>query len=458
VGKKRRRAPGEGSVSQRADTGKWRAAIVIGYDTQGNPRRIRKDFTTRKEADAWLTEQRAALGKGELTTSTITVTALAEQWLKSHERAGRRENTLSSYRTMLGQWVLPHLGTIKIADLKPIHIANWLETIQAQTVYTVKPHDTMVGIARGARTTQQRLRESNPNASDPLVPGTPLTIPGATRYLAHKAHAYLSMILNRGVELELVPRNVAHKARAPKPPKPRLSRLSSDEVRAVLQWTREQQHPIHAYLHLVFVTAMRKEELLGLRWADIDLKQRLITINQTVTFVGGRAIFGPAKTDEGHRTIYLDEQTVRLLERQQEHVRALEANVSKRKGGSGGWKDHNLVFPSVLGTPLSDKTLRLWWLNVIAATGVNRVRLYDTRSTWGSEAARRRMSPKTIAKRMGHKDERFTFARYVRPNEDEMRQAAVPLDEMYGTDLKLVEPDPVMDDPPTNPKKDESSA
>ncbi len=101
---------------------------------------------------------------------------------------------------------------------------------------------------------------------------------------------------------------------------------------------------------------------------------------------------------------------------------------------------------------MPDKTARKLWHDLRAKAGVRRVRLYDTRSTWGSEAARRKMNPKLLADRMGHTDVRFTMKRYVRPNDLERREGAMPISEMYAPDppLKLV-------DAP-KPKADDSSA
>lgn len=398
----RRRSPGEGSVHQRKDTGRWQAGILVGYNERGNPKRIRKDFDTKREADKWLAEMQTRLHRGELAVSDLTVGELLEDWL-AFKKARVRENTYTGYRDVVEHYVLPGLGQIKVRDLKPTHIARWVADLQRA---------------------------------------------GKSVYAVHRSHKFLSMALNYAVDLELIHRNPAHKVRPPKPPRPSVDRLTAAEVGHFLRWCREHgeryggrkkgratkrregPHKVYRYAYVALATGMRREELLGLRWADVDLEEGVLEIRQTVVFVAGKAVFDEPKTEESGREVMLDPGTVAVLKEQRAHVAELRA------AAGGQWREHDLVFPSTLGTPLPERTLRRWWWDAVEGAGVNPVRLYDTRATWISEALAQGMNPKAVAKRVGHKDIAFMLKTYARPDLEEMRRTARPVEELYGASDK----------------------
>jgi integrase len=395
----RRRSPGEGSVHKRSDTGRWQAAIVVGYTPKGNPKRLKRDFDTKREADDWLTTQRTAQNQGTLASSDESVSGLLNQWLSKKKREVR-DSTYQRYHDIINKLVAPYFTQLRVSDLKPTHIARWISDLQTseKSVYSV-----------------------------------------------YRAHEFFSMALNYALDLELIFRNPAHKVRPPKPPPPNLERLTATEVVTFLEWCeangerfggrhqgqatkrRQGPHKIYNYARLLFATGMRREEILGLRWQDIDPDNAMLRVNQTVVFLRGKATFGPAKTAEGARAIALDDGTLAALEEQMRHVLEL------RQTCKGGWKEHDLVFPSTLGTPLPESTLLRWWWDAIEGSGVTAIRLYDGRATWISEALKRGMNPKAVAKRVGHKDIAFMLKTYARPDEDEMRAAAKSLAEMYST-------------------------
>lgn len=404
----RRRSPGEGSIHQRKDTGRWRAAVVVGYTPNGNPKRVTRDFDSKREAADWLAEQSRKLARGELNLSEITLGEFLADWL-AMKRQEVRDNTYQRYHAVVHKLIVPGLGQVKVRELKPTHIARWIADLQRA---------------------------------------------GKSTYSVFRAHEFLSMALNHALNLELIFRNPAHKIRPPKPPPPKLDSLSAAEVQTFLAWCqthgeryggrhkgkaikrREGPHKVYRYAYVALMTGMRREELLGLRWQDVNLEEGALEIHQSVVFIGGKAVFDNPKTQESEREVMLDAGTVAILRDQQQHV------AEMRAAAGASWREHDLVFPSIVGTPLPERTLRRWWEDAIEGSGVNPIRLYDTRATWITHALNRGMNPKTVAKRVGHKDIAFMLKTYARPDKAEMRAAARGLDELYGPPpLKLVHPE-----------------
>ncbi|MFX7540811.1 tyrosine-type recombinase/integrase, partial [Acinetobacter baumannii] len=87
------------------------------------------------------------------------------------------------------------------------------------------------------------------------------------------------------------------------------------------------------------MTGMRREELLGLRWQDVNLEEGALEIHQSVVFIGGKAVFDNPKTQESEREVMLDAGTVAILRDQQQHV------AEMRAAAGASWREHDLVFP-----------------------------------------------------------------------------------------------------------------
>lgn len=370
----KRRAPGTGSIRTRPDTGRIQAAFTIGYDARGNPKRVRRDFDTTEEAELWLAQQLVAKSRGEALTSTNeTVAERAEAWLAAQAVKGLAERTLADYQHQVRTLIIPHLGRVPLKDLRPDRIQGFLAALHAE---------------------------------------------GATTFRINLAHKRLNAILANAVDLELIPRNPAQKVKPPKPPKRRYARWSAGEALRVIEACQSDDHPVARYMILGLTTGLRKEELLGLRWSSVDLQRRLLRVQHTVTFIEGRAVLGEApKSDAGWRTVFLDDLAIDALSAQREHVELARAAARK-------WADLGLVFPSSVGTPLSDGRLREQFERLRKLAGVPRIRPYDLRSTHGSVLADAGVNPKLISERLGHTDVGFTMSVYVRTQEAEARAAA----------------------------------
>jgi integrase len=376
-----RRAPGEGTLRQRKDRNKWEAAVVIGYQANGHPKRLRKLFDTKTDARVWLQDNVVAKRNGELNAaSDTTFEAFLKDWLEV-KKAARAERTVESYRYVCEKYLLPHLGKHKLVDLTPMHVQRLVTKLQQAT--------------------------------------TPL--------LVNRAHHYLKMILAEAVRLEVIIKNVAKSVKVPKPRRRELTRWTTDEAAKVLEHVHSTEHPLANYIHLALTTGMRREELFGLRWIDVNFDRAELKVQQCVTFINGRAIFGKPKTEDSQRTIYLDQGSIAVLRKQLEAVSLMrDVNASK-------WQENDLVFPSKVGTPFQEGRLSDLFRKLCTDLQVTRIRPYDLRSTWASVALEAGVSVKVVSERLGHRDANFTLQVYVRTVESQHRKAAMDTKTLYGT-------------------------
>jgi len=160
-----------------------------------------------------------------------------------------------------------------------------------------------------------------------------------------------------------------------------------------------------AYL-LLATTGMRRGEALGLRWADLDLMASRAAIRQTVVTVNHDVRFGTPKTAKGRRTVTLDVVTLAAL-REHRKVQAAERLLV-----GAGWRDHDLVFAKVDGTPLHPERFSREFTRRSARLGLPPIRLHDLRHGWATMALAAGFHPKVVQERLGHASISITLDLY----------------------------------------------
>ena len=159
-------------------------------------------------------------------------------------------------------------------------------------------------------------------------------------------------------------RNVA---RLSSPPKSSATRApeqtiwGSDELRSFLQIV--EGHRYGPLMRVAAMTGLRRSELCGLRWADVDLDAAVATVRQSMQLVGGCIVVGDVKTTRSRRRLDLDAGTVAVL---WAHRRA---QAAERLMIGAGWGDHGLVFAAPDGRPLNPDTITQWFDRTGAALG-----------------------------------------------------------------------------------------
>ena len=157
---------------------------------------------------------------------------------------------------------------------------------------------------------------------------------------------------------------------------------------------------------LAATTGMRRGEIVGLRWADVNLNDQRLAVRQTVTGIGAKVGYGEPKTKRGKRSIALDRATVRALS----DWRQLQAR--DRAAWHEGWKDTGLVFTREDGSLIHPDLLTLWFRGHVHRIGVRPIRLHDLRHTHASLALQAGIPAKVVSERLGHATVSFTLDVY----------------------------------------------
>ena len=206
--------------------------------------------------------------------------------------------------------------------------------------------------------------------------------------MVQSIHAVLRNALESAVREEVIPRNVGKLVRVPAPRYQINRGLSAQQAKATL--TASTGHRLYALYVLALFLGLRRGELLGLCWQDVDLDKAKLEVVQTLQRVSGSLRLCPPKTDDSARTVPLPAVCVDAL---REHRKR---QFAERAEAWPDWEDHGLVFPSRRGAPMEPDNLRRTGMRSGAALGSAR-RVSTTSaipaSRFFSILERRRTSP-----------------------------------------------------------------
>lgn len=331
---------------------------------------------TRKECDARL---RAAIQTsergGSVADERLSVRAYSDRWLAAIESTVRPA-TYRRYADMLRLHVLPAVGGIQVAKLSPLDL--------------------------------QRLY------ADRLAYGLSATT-------VHHMHAIIHRALKQAMRWGLVDRNVSEMVDSPRRVQPDVTTWNTVQVAAVL--SAGDDTDLAALWRLALLTGMRRGELLGVMWEDLDLDRGMLAVRRTLSRgKGGTWELGQPKTASGRRSIALPASCVTALRKH----RARQAAERLRLGPI--WQDQGFVFTNETGGPVHVNSLMHYFRKLIAAADVPTIRFHDLRHTSATLLLAEGVHPKIVQERLGHADISMTLNRYSHVMPGMQRQAADTLD------------------------------
>src|SRR5215831_9493360 len=226
--------------------------------------------------------------------------------------------------------------------------------------------------------------------------------PRTTRMVHTALHRALGQAKNWGILRD----NPADIAKPPKAPDRETPMLQPSEAAGLLERLRGQ--PLYLIASLALGTGMRRNELLGLRWGDVDLDAGRLTIEQSLeqTVTHGIRVKAP-KTRHGRRTISLPAHLVTEL---RQHWR--EQQEQRLAAGLGKAPDSAPVFATADGRHLSPNAITKAWPVVMAAIGMPAITLHSLRHTHASMLIASGLDILTISRRLGHSSPTITLSVY----------------------------------------------
>lgn len=364
-----------GNITRRERGGRvfYEVTVDLGKDPVTGKRRLRsRSFKTKGEARTACTAWQGEIDQGTaVDRSRQTVAEMLRYWLDTYARPNVRPRSYVDYEPIITRHIILSIGAVPVQKLTPSHV---------QQYYADK-----LAAGCGPRTVQL-------------------------------CHLRLKQALTQAEDLGLVSRNVADKVTPPRVTPKEMSTWDAAQARRFLAVAVASAYgPIWL---VSLATGMRRGELLGLRWKDIDWERRVLSVRQTVGVVGTTPTIGEPKSKAGRRDVRVQPEVIAAL-----HAHKRAQNEGRLARGVA-WHDHDLMFAASNGKPIQPSNLRRDYERWVRQADVPYIRIHDQRHTHVTLSLAAGVDLTVISKRVGHARPSITSDIYAHVLSDQHEEAA----------------------------------
>ena len=359
----KRRANGEGNIRKRKD-GRWEGRYTVGHDPETGKAIIKnvlgKTQAEVKEKLKKAIEENVGIDYGK--AKTYTVGGWLEVWMENYAKIKLRPSTYKTSQGFLKNHVRPQIGSIPLADLTSLDLQRFYKHL-----------------LDGGRVDRIEAKKKPKG----LAPKTVRNI-----------HQMIGSAYNLAMEQNLVSKNPTQGCALPKVEHKEMKTLTADQLSAFFQEAKDSG--VYELYYLDLATGLRRGELLGLKWTDVDFQHGALKIQRAISRQNGKVVEAPLKTKNAYRTLPLSADAIDVLAQQ------------RRKTGNSEW-----VFPSPTGGPMSPDSVLHMLHRVLKRAGLPKVRFHDLRHTFATLALKSGVDVKTLSGALGHYSARFTLNTYT---------------------------------------------
>lgn len=374
----KRRGPGEGSIYQRASDGRWMGSVTL--EESGRKRYVSGSSyaDVRRKLDALRREIERGMAPSD---GRQTVAHYLTGWLETIRPPMMSEGAWVCHEIYARRHFIPRIGRVKLARLTPQIVQGLYAALLNEAGLSSTTVNHMHGSLHKAMDAAVRLR---------LVAGNPCDFVDVPRMAPQEIH----------------------------PMTPEQARAFLDAASYATYGER-----LEALFAVALATGMRQGELLALRWRDVDLAGRFLSVRATLKYRQGVFSFKEPKTKRSRRRIALDPETVDIL--RAHRARQLEERLVAGEVWEGErWQE--LVFCTSIGTPLSlHGSPRSAFARILRRAGLpDSIRFHDLRHTCATLALSARVNPKVVSELLGHSTVAITLDIYSHVLPDMQEDAA----------------------------------
>jgi integrase len=382
------------------------------------------------------------LALGRPVDAALTVAAFLTEWLEV-KRGQVRAATWRSYESHVRLYLIPHLGPVRLDRLRVARVQAMfaaLEEANEEIVATSSARRALTVAARSAFWNRDHELARRIRAEIAGLPGHRRPVFAAARQAIRRT---LRAALADACRQQVIAVNVAALVKLeagavrPKlwtPVRVRQWEATGRRPGPVMVWTAEQTAELlrHAALdrlgalfHLVAYTGLRRGEVCGLRWADVDLEGGELTVCRQVVQLGWDTQVGVPKTEAGQRQVALGADTVAVLG-------AHRRRQAKERLAHGSWIDSGLVFTREDGGPLHPAEVTGLFGRMVRARALPPVRLHDLRHGTATHAMAAGVQAKVVAEMLGHSSVKVTLDTYTSVVAEVSHEAAEAVAGVFG--------------------------
>ena len=376
----KRRPQGDGTIRKRND-GRWEARIIIGHKNDGSPMYKSAFAKTQKSALKQLHQLLDLYRDIDLTEECrMTLGEWMDKWLDEYMIFTIKENTIKGYRSQIDHQIKPFIGHKQLASLTTADIQKFYNKIKKEG--RVHPHPIHGHVL-----------------SDSMV---------------RKIHMMLHEAMEVAVRERYIVRNPTDNTTIPKKTTTEKQVLDDSQLNRFLEAIQGEPY-WHDFFYVEVMTGLRRGEICGIKWSDIDFNEGTLCIKRSVsTKEGGGVSIGETKTDAGVRTIIMPPSVATLL-------------WKKRSDAINEWVFPHYTNPS---DPLHPSSAYKKLKTLLKRLELPLLRFHDLRHTFATQATDGGVDPKTLAGILGHTDASFTLDTYTHVTSDMQRGASAIVNNM----------------------------
>ena len=370
----KRRANGEGSIRKRPD-GRWEGRYTAGHDPETG-KTVYKNVLGKTQAEVKAKLKQAIQENAEVDTlkaEKYSVGQWMDIWFENYAKIKVRPSSHQTYRGYIDNHIKPNIGKIQL---------NKLTTLELQKLY------------------KKLLSKGRVDRIE--AKGQPKGLRPKT---VRNIHQIISSAMEFAKSQKLIAINPTDGCALPKLEYREMKTLPVEQLASFLREAKESG--VFEMYYIELATGLRRGELLGLKWEDLDLEQGTLRVQRQVSRINGEVVEAPLKTKNSYRTISLGTDAVGILKEQ------------RKKCGNSPY-----VFPSPTGGPISPDSVLQMLHRVLKRAGLPKVRFHDLRHTFATVALQNGVDIKTVSGILGHYSAGFTLDTYAHVTTAAQREAA----------------------------------
>ena len=366
----KRRANGEGSIRKRKD-GRWEGRYTAGRDPVTG-KAIYKNVLGKTQAEAKEKLKSAIEKNGSLVTITkqYTVGQWLDTWMENYAKLQVRASSYKTYQGFIENHIKPALGDVPLEKLTAMNL---------QRLYKY--------LLESGRVECTEARNKPKGLSVKTV---------------RNINQMISSALNCAVEQRLIPANPTKGCVLPKLERKEMKILPPESLGTFFE--EAQRSGVFELYYIDLATGLRRGELLGLKWNDIDLDKGIIHVRRQVLRQNGKVVEAPPKTKNSYRNIAIGADAIKVLK--------------------GVEQKDEYVFPSPYGGPMSPDSVLHMLQRVLKRAGLERILFHVLRHTFSVLALQNGVDVKTLSAMLGHYSAGFTLDTYAHVTTSMQKQAA----------------------------------
>lgn len=369
----KKRANGDGSIRKRKD-GRWEGRYVVGHDPLTG-KMISRNVLGKTQAEVKEKLRTAIENSKRLDytqTGKYTVGQWMDEWFEAYAKVKVRPSYHQTYKGYIENHIKPNIGDIPIEKLTSLQLQKFYRLLL----------------------TEGRV----PRIESEKQPR------GLSAKTVRNINQVISSAMDMAVRHKLILTNPTEGCELPKVEHREMKTLPAEQLGAFLREAKESG--VYELYYLDLATGLRRGELLGLKWEDVDRQNGIIHVRRQVARVDGEVKELPLKTKNSYRNISISQDAVAMLTEMEAH------------------RSSDYVFPSSTGGPISPDSVNNMLHRVLKRAGLPSIRFHDLRHTFATLALQNGVDIKTVSGMLGHFSAGFTLDTYAHVTTSAQKEAA----------------------------------